>query len=225
MSLERIQISLGLKAEERERPTRLQQLEESVSCSEMSHEDRLFGFALCFGAGVLLSLSSMFSFARLLRGHPRDFAVKYTVGNILAICSTAFLISPRRQFRQMTEESRWVAAAVWIGAMVATLLSAFVTKIAAVTLLCIVVQFSAGIWCVRLAHWRRHCGRAVGPKLFLCAICALTPPIVVSCRAAASRLQVYSELHTIRPARAPEVLPLSDPASRPRGQVTTLFGR
>jgi hypothetical protein len=66
----------------------------------------MWGFGICFAAGTLLSLSSMFSFAKLVMGFPTDFAVKYTFGNLLAICSTGFLIGPARQAKQMMAASR-----------------------------------------------------------------------------------------------------------------------
>lgn len=141
---ERVRVTFGLQKEKEK--TRLEELEETLTCTWLTYEDRLLGFALCFGAGILLSLSSMFSFARLLRGYPRDFAIKYTCGNLLAICSTAFLISPRKQVANMTHERRWVAALAWCGAMVMTLISAFAIHIGEITFLCILVQFGAGVW-------------------------------------------------------------------------------
>jgi hypothetical protein len=106
----------------------------------------MYGFGICFAAGVLLSLSSMFSFTKLILGYPRDFAIKYTIGNVLAIMSTGFLIGPGRQIRNMTASSRWVAALIYLVAMIMTLVSAFKIGIAGVTVLFIVIQFSAMVW-------------------------------------------------------------------------------
>jgi hypothetical protein len=146
-NFERLKVQLGLQ-EEKEK-TRCEELQECVSCPPLSYEERLGGFALCFGAGMFLTLTSMFSFARLLRGYPRDFAIKYTCGNLIAICSTAFLIGPRKQIQNMSHERRWIAALVWLGAMAMTLISALAVESAELTTLCILVQFGAGIWCVR----------------------------------------------------------------------------
>lgn len=106
----------------------------------------MYGFVICLTTGILLSLSSMFSFAKLILGFPRDFAIKYTLGNVLAICSTGFLIGPGRQARNMASSSRWIAALVYLAAMVMTLVSAFKIQIGLVTVACIVVQFCAMVW-------------------------------------------------------------------------------
>lgn len=98
--------------------------------------------------GVLLSLTSMFSFTKLVLGYPRDFAIKYTLGNIIAICSTAFIIGPMRQVRNMSASHRWLAAMLYVGAMILTLVSAFYAKSAFITLLCIIAQFCAMVWYV-----------------------------------------------------------------------------
>jgi len=108
----------------------------------------MWGFGFCFLAGVALTLTSMFSFTKMVMGHPRDFAIKYTFGNILAICSTGFLIGPMRQIKNMSAESRWIAALIYAGAMVLTLVAAFAIKSAGITVLCIMCQFCAGVWYV-----------------------------------------------------------------------------
>ncbi|KAG8470457.1 hypothetical protein KFE25_008878 [Diacronema lutheri] len=141
---ERLRVQLGLEVEKPQ--TQLQELQEALSCSALTYEERLIGFGLCFGAGALLSLTSLFSFARLMRGYPRDFAVKYTLGNLIAICSTAFLVGPRKQVANMMHERRWLTVTVWCGAMVLTLTSALCVKEAGVTFICILVQFTAGVW-------------------------------------------------------------------------------
>lgn len=106
----------------------------------------MYGFVICFSAGILLSLSSMFSFTKLILGYPRDFAIKYTIGNILAICSTGFLVGPGRQLRNMTAANRWIAALMYLVAMIMTLVSAFKIQIAVVTVLFIALQFCAMVW-------------------------------------------------------------------------------
>lgn len=90
----------------------------------------------------------MFSFTKLLLGQPRDFAIKYTLGNVLALCSTAFLIGPMRQVRNMTASHRWVAALIYLGAMAMTLVSVFKFENAPLTLVCIIMQFCAMVWYV-----------------------------------------------------------------------------
>ena len=44
-----------------------------------------------------------------------------TVGNMLELSSTAFLMGPRTQLKRMTSPTRFGAAIVYVGAMIATL--------------------------------------------------------------------------------------------------------
>mmetsp|Transcript_11450 Transcript_11450/g.29772 ORF Transcript_11450/g.29772 Transcript_11450/m.29772 type:complete len:195 (+) Transcript_11450:62-646(+) len=141
-ALDRVKQRLGLQEK-----SELQELQESM-CPALTYEQRFWGFAACFCAGVLLSITSMFSFTKLVLGQPRDFAIKYTLGNIIAICSTAFIIGPMRQVKNMSASHRWLAALLYLGAMVLTLVSAFYVQNAFVTLLCILAQFCAMVWYV-----------------------------------------------------------------------------
>ncbi len=110
-------ISLGMQ------PSMREQMADSI-CPQMSFKARLFGFASCFVIGCLISLSSLFSFTQLLHGRPAAFAIKYTLGNIVAILSTAFLVGPSTQLKRMTSPVRWGAALVYVISMTATLVVA-----------------------------------------------------------------------------------------------------
>ncbi|KAG8465839.1 hypothetical protein KFE25_005409 [Diacronema lutheri] len=139
-TLEKMKIKLGLQEK-----SELQQIQESM-CPSLTYEQRMYGFGICICAGILLSLSSMFSFTKLVLGQPRDFAIKYTFGNVLAICSTGFLIGPGRQLRNMSASSRWIAALIYLFAMIMTLVSAFKIQIAGITVFFIIIQFCAMVW-------------------------------------------------------------------------------
>jgi len=51
-------------------------------------------------------------------GHIGTFAVIYTLGNLVALCSTGFLIGPKRQFKQMFQAKRAQATVAYIVMMV-----------------------------------------------------------------------------------------------------------
>ena len=53
------------------------------------------------------------------------FGTFYTFGNIVALCSTMFLMGPKRQLRNMTRANRRMATGVYIVAMIVTLSLAF----------------------------------------------------------------------------------------------------
>mmetsp|Transcript_3920 Transcript_3920/g.7573 ORF Transcript_3920/g.7573 Transcript_3920/m.7573 type:complete len:194 (-) Transcript_3920:14-595(-) len=111
---------------------------------DLTMQQRLYGVLACFSAGLLVSaLSSMF----LWSFKTRQFAVFYTIGNILAMGSTLFLVGPRRQCTVMFKNERRIATCVYFFAMFLTLITAFsLEHAAAPCLVLIIIQFSAGVW-------------------------------------------------------------------------------
>jgi len=146
-------------------------------CPSMTFKQRLYAFCICFCVSLAVSVTSMFSMAQLLAGHPAPFAIKcvchsrqsppirprplgvaaradslpsaphrYTIGNIMSILSTGFIIGPKRQINNMTNPTRAISAGVYLLAMVATLFSALALHKALLVLVCILVQFGAMAW-------------------------------------------------------------------------------
>jgi len=139
--LERARDAAGL------RPSVREELIESA-CPKLSFKQRLYGFLICFTIGLVITISSMFSysFTRLLTGDPEPFAIRYTTGNIISLVSTSFIVGPARQLKQMTAPSRWLTALVYVGAIGMTLVSALVLHSASLVLACITVQGLAMMW-------------------------------------------------------------------------------
>ena len=126
-------------------PTAREELVDQV-CPSMTFQQRLYAFAICFCISVAISITSVFSVAQLIGGKPGPFAVKcacgvwaqpgalvdrprallvrYTLGNVLSLLSTGFILGPKRQIKNMSHPTRAASALVYIGAMVATLVSA-----------------------------------------------------------------------------------------------------
>lgn len=66
--------------------------EKDESCfPSLSYKERLIGFCVCFGLGILLQILSMGSTLGVVLGKPEKFAVLYTFGNIISIFGTFFL--------------------------------------------------------------------------------------------------------------------------------------
>ena len=80
----------------------------------------------------------------------RRFAVIYTVGNIVAILSTGFLVGPMRQFRKMIEGGRIFFTAAYFISMGLTLFFAFKKKLIP-CIICLVIQVIAFI-CYALSY-------------------------------------------------------------------------
>uniref|UniRef100_A0A0G4I8A4 Vesicle transport protein n=1 Tax=Chromera velia CCMP2878 TaxID=1169474 RepID=A0A0G4I8A4_9ALVE len=102
------------------------------------------------------------SFSRMLAGEPVDFAVKYTVGNVLSICATAFLVGPARQLRNMTASTRLAASCIYIGSLLLTVVLCFVFPIAPLIIISIIVQWGALSWyCLSYIPYARRAARGL----------------------------------------------------------------
>lgn len=112
----------------------------------MGYTTRLAGFCFCFLLGMLLSLASLTSFASVLLGHPGPFAFKYTVGNLLSMCSYCFLHGPAKQCRNMFAPGQRLTTLAYLGSLGATLYCVFRLKSYVLTLLAIGVQFAAMVY-------------------------------------------------------------------------------
>ncbi|RHZ68366.1 hypothetical protein Glove_295g39 [Diversispora epigaea] len=110
---------------------------------ELSRTQRLYAFAICFVLGFFLSVLST---VKLTFGNLKGFAILYTVGNILSFVSTGFIVGFKKQLKSMFAPVRWVASLIVIGAMIATLVVAFVLKSGILSLIMCLIQFAAFLW-------------------------------------------------------------------------------
>jgi hypothetical protein len=85
-------------------------------------KQRIQGCVACFCVGIIISILSFISF---WAGNLGAFGTLYTFGNIVSLCSTMFLMGPKRQLRNMTRANRRMATGVYIVAMIVTLSLAF----------------------------------------------------------------------------------------------------
>jgi len=107
----------------------------------LSYTQRVWGFAICFSLGMIISIMSSF-----LVLNPVKFALPYSFGNALSLLSTGFLVGPRRQLKYACAPTRVWAFVIYIGCIVCTLVSALHFRKAFLTLLFVLVQFLAGLW-------------------------------------------------------------------------------
>ena len=77
---------------------------------------------------------------------PTKFAIMYSLGNILSLTSTGFLMGFWSQLKNMFKSHRLIATLVYLGAMVATLVAACYLKSFALTIVCLVIQSAALTW-------------------------------------------------------------------------------
>ncbi|XP_063705694.1 vesicle transport protein SFT2A isoform X2 [Culicoides brevitarsis] len=94
--------------------------------STLSWETRIKGFAICFVVGILFTLLA--SFALFLNRGLTVFAAFYTIGNILSLLSTCFLMGPVKQIKKMFSSTRWIATCIMLASLVLTLVAALVVS-------------------------------------------------------------------------------------------------
>ncbi|XP_073838584.1 vesicle transport protein SFT2A [Musca autumnalis] len=112
--------------------------------STLSWETRIKGFCICFVLGIVLSLlGSVMLFLHL---GIVIFAVFYTLGNIISMASTCFLMGPFKQVKKMFADTRLIATCIVIFSIIMTLIAALVLHKAGLTLIFIIIQSLAMTW-------------------------------------------------------------------------------
>lgn len=117
-------------------------LEDVDAACTLSWKARLAGFIVCFLVSVVLvGLGYLFI---VLRKIPA-FAVVYSIGAIVAILSTGFLVGPMKQFKVMMEKGRIVATIIYVAAIIVTIVVG-VKKMLIPAIICMVLQVLAFIF-------------------------------------------------------------------------------
>nr|XP_045012838.1 vesicle transport protein SFT2B [Jaculus jaculus] len=120
-------------------------LSEVVEASSLSWDTRIKGFIACFALGILCSL-----LGTCLLWVPRKslqlFAVFYTIGNILSIGSTIFLMGPLNQLKRMFAPTRLIATILVLVCFALTLCSALWWHKKGLSLIFCILQSLALTW-------------------------------------------------------------------------------
>ncbi|PNW76044.1 hypothetical protein CHLRE_12g549950v5 [Chlamydomonas reinhardtii] len=135
---DKLKQAVGLQ--EQEEKGLVGQIDEAMT---LSWKNRLIGFGCCFAFGVLLTLISI---PMLWTMQITKFAVMYSVGSVVSVMSTLFLMGPVKQFQRMMEEKRILATIVYIASIAGTLAIAFTTHNPALCLIMLVIQLLALVW-------------------------------------------------------------------------------
>ncbi|XP_012276609.1 vesicle transport protein SFT2A [Orussus abietinus] len=115
-----------------------------MDSSTLSWSTRIKGFAICFVIGILCSFLG--SFALFLNRGLTVFAVFYTLGNIISLLSTCFLMGPVKQLKKMFASTRVIATVLVFVSIVMTLFAAIHLKKAGLALFFIILQSLAMTW-------------------------------------------------------------------------------
>jgi hypothetical protein len=119
--------------------------ENPCPCIELTYKQRVFGFILFFVLGGISSgISTMYVPMIVIK--PSKFAIPYTVGNLMSMGSTGFLVGAGRQCKTMFDSTRRQASSVFFVSMFATLYFAFVRKSGIGTIVFVIIQLMAYAW-------------------------------------------------------------------------------
>jgi hypothetical protein len=118
-------------------------LEDVSDSCKLSWKHRLIGFLICAVMGIVLGFLGYFFIA--IKHDFRRFAIVFTLGSIMTVMSTAFLMGPLNQFRLMLQRGRIFATLTWFVAMALTLFFGFKKKLPP-TIIFMIVQIIAFIW-------------------------------------------------------------------------------
>ncbi|KAL5727007.1 hypothetical protein ACHQM5_000243 [Ranunculus cassubicifolius] len=116
-------------------------IDESEDLCSLTPLQRIYAFGASMGVGLIFMLLSLIVLVK-----PIKFAVLFTLGNILAVGSTAFLLGPERQARMMFDSVRLYATAIYIGSAIIALICALLIHSKLLTFLAIVVEICALSW-------------------------------------------------------------------------------
>ncbi|KAF3444203.1 hypothetical protein FNV43_RR13893 [Rhamnella rubrinervis] len=145
-AFEKVKMLVGMEVDEEDGPAASDSNNSSFmddfnrDCT-LSTKQRFYGFAICLSAGITCTLLSMLVFF-----NPIKFGMAFTLGNLLAIGSTAFLIGPKRQVTMMLDPVRIYATAIYLASIIIALFCALYVRNKLLTLLAIILEFGGLIW-------------------------------------------------------------------------------
>uniref|UniRef100_A0A7S0YNV7 Vesicle transport protein n=1 Tax=Hemiselmis tepida TaxID=464990 RepID=A0A7S0YNV7_9CRYP len=136
------QMKTLITGQHKEPETAADYVEEAMT---MSYRNRLIAFVICLASGVFFTALSTLMLPMIVI-KPHKFAVSYSLGNLLMLGSTAFLVGPKKQIQNMCQGHRALASSSYVAAMVGTIYSALWLRVWIMVLACIGVQFAALVW-------------------------------------------------------------------------------
>lgn len=145
-------------------------------CPSLTWTQRVGGCAICMLTGFLLSMGSTFRLMTMLKGDPVPFATMFTLGNILALCSTCFLYGPSSQAKKMFDSTRFLTTCAYFICMGTTLFLAFYGEAIPgrgyLIVVAIVLQFFALYWyTLSYIPYGREMAWGCISKIFVCNGC------------------------------------------------------
>ena len=115
-------------------------------CKSLTRQQRLWGFLFCFTVGYLISFASTLA----LLGGSRDgarFALLYSLGNLVSLFGSGFLVGPSRQLKLMMKPVRRYSALAYVTLILVVLLLGILAPHQTVLILLLAfLQCLSAIW-------------------------------------------------------------------------------
>ncbi|KAG1819548.1 Got1/Sft2-like family-domain-containing protein [Suillus subaureus] len=109
----------------------------------LTRTQRLYGFVGCLIIGFALSLLGSIL---LFLGQLGSFAVLYTIGILVSLVGTGFVIGFASQIKLMFKPVRIIATVVFLGSVGLVFVGAFVLKNEILCIIFVIVEYLAYIW-------------------------------------------------------------------------------
>ncbi|KAM3721681.1 Vesicle transport protein SFT2B [Dirofilaria immitis] len=111
--------------------------------SSFSWDLRIQYFFGCFCLSVICSLAGS---ALLFTWRVTGFTVMVSLGSILSLCGTCFLMGPLRQLQKMFQQRRFLASLMYLLSITLTLIAGLVFSNPALALVFVIGQYIAMSW-------------------------------------------------------------------------------
>merc|ERR1711971_1475293 len=112
-------------------------------CPSLSFQNRMFGFGVCTGVGIMLSIGGSIN---MFFGNYTGFGVLYSLGTIISLVGSGFLRGPVKQIKALTDTNRLIAVLIMFLMIILTILASVVWKIPVLALIFCLLQFLSYCW-------------------------------------------------------------------------------
>eukprot|EP00826_Nyctotherus_ovalis_P045610 TRINITY_DN5066_c0_g1_i2.p3 TRINITY_DN5066_c0_g1~~TRINITY_DN5066_c0_g1_i2.p3 ORF type:complete len:155 (-),score=30.05 TRINITY_DN5066_c0_g1_i2:126-590(-) len=109
----------------------------------MSFRTRMIGFCICVGVGIFLQIIGLIMVGTLKFG---TFAICNTLGIVLMVGASVFLMGPMKQLKRMFTKERLPATVILLAGIVLTLVMGLAVKSTILTIIFAALTWVAYLW-------------------------------------------------------------------------------
>ena len=160
----------GLSAQPQRERSRLEQVSDEY-LPALTFQQRVIGCLACMAVGYTLSLGGFFRLTEAMMGNPGPFVINSTIGNVISLCGSCFLVGPTSQGKKMFHKSRRIATSLYLGSLALTLFVAFaaegMTGQGAMLIVLMLIQYVAIAWyCLSYIPFARQAAKRLFSRYY-----------------------------------------------------------